>query len=490
MMELRYDPGQNDLFWEAIRTLPGFPALENSALEEHIPLRQMVFESGALFRLPQIIERAAVKMGTGVERHKSLLVVVDPTPMQRGADSLKPLVVQTLRSAGWEVEILTLEPDGSGQVHTDMAHIETVQARLRPNLAVLSVGSGTVTDISKHACYLYERETGDHPLFVVFQTANSVSAYTSNMAPTLIQGVKRTLDSRYPEALVCDLETLCDAPPEMTVAGVGDMLAAFVSLPDWYLAHVLGMDPGYSPFAQELIGPLDEILLAHAGAIRERTPEGMAVLAKLISLGGLAMSLSHATTPLSGYEHVISHVLDMLNEGRGEPLAQHGSQAALAAVLASAAYQVFLDRFDPASLDPGRCYPGADEMRSRVLQAFGEIDPSGQVAEECWSDYQQKLALWGAQGENLKAFLQDWGGVQAVLRAFTRPPERLAEILRQVGAPLSFDQLTPPIPTGDVKFAFFNAPLMRKRLTLGDVLIFFEWDREALWEQALRSLGA
>jgi predicted HAD superfamily phosphohydrolase YqeG len=27
------------------------------------------------------------------------------------------------------------------------------------------------------------------------------------------------------------------------------------------------------------------------------------VLAKLIALGGLAMSLAHATTPMSGYEH-------------------------------------------------------------------------------------------------------------------------------------------------------------------------------------------
>ena len=54
--------------------------------------------------------------------------------------------------------------------------------------------------------------------------------------------------------------------------------------------------------------------------IRIRTPEGMAVLAKLISLAGLAMSLAHATAPLSGFEHVISHMLDLqaeLHEAQG-----------------------------------------------------------------------------------------------------------------------------------------------------------------------------
>ena len=29
--------------------------------------------------------------------------------------------------------------------------------------------------------------------------------------------------------------------------------------------------------------------------------------------------------------------------------------------------------------------------------------------------------------------------------------------------------------------AFMNASLMRKRLTLGDILIFTEWDRESIW---------
>ena len=153
----------------------------------------------------------------------------------------------------------------------------------------------------------------------------------------------------------------------MTAAGVGDLLAAFNSYADWWLAYRLGLDPTYTEFAQTLMGPLDEIFLAQAGAIRERTLEGMAVLAKLIALGGLAMSLSHATAPLSGYEHVISHVLDMLAEQAHRPLAQHGSQVALATLLTTAAYELFLRPVRPGrggSLDA--CYPTAAEMKARI----------------------------------------------------------------------------------------------------------------------------
>src|SRR5215217_5783176 len=172
--------------------------------------------------------------------------------------------------------------------------------------------------------------TGESIPYVVFQTANSVSAYTSNMSPTFVDGVKRTLDSRYPDALICDLETLRDAPAEFTAGGVGDMLAVFVSFPDWYLAHRLGMDSTYSELAKNLVGPLDEILLAHAEGIKHGEMESVSILAKIIALGGLAMSLSHATTPMSGFEHVMSHVLDLIAEQKQRPLAQHGTQVALA----------------------------------------------------------------------------------------------------------------------------------------------------------------
>ncbi len=283
--------------------------------------------------------------------------------------------------------------------------------------------------------------------------------------------------------LVCDLETLRDAPPEMTAAGVGDLLAAFGSYADWYLANRLGLDPTYNEFTQTLMGPLDEIFLAYAPAIRAATLEGTAILAKLIALAGLAMSLSHATAPLSGFEHVMSHVLDLLAERAHRPLAQHGTQVALATILSTTSYRLFLDRFDAAQVAIEDCYPLPEQMQARITASFSAVDPSGQVAAECWSDYRQKLAAWHAQRDTFAVFLREWPSVREHVRALTRPPELVDQILRQVASPLGFDQLDPPISAEDVKFAFLNAPLIRHRLTLGDLFVFLNWDREALWEQ-------
>src|SRR5215216_6272841 len=430
-MTLRFDPEDIDRFKTQIRGIPGYPAGED------LPIREMVFESGALWRLPSLLLLA------GIKSEQPLSVVMDRTPMKREGKDLKSLFLEHLQQEGWQTEVIWLEPDITGQVHTDFPQINYVKARLQTNSAVLSVGSGTVTDIAKHACHVFQQEHAMHPLpFVVYPTANSVSAYTSAMAPTFVDGVKRTLPSRYPDVLVCDLETLRDAPQAMTVAGVGDLLAAFGSYADWWLAYRLGLDTTYTEFAQILMGPLDEIFMEQAEVLQAGTLESMRVLAKLIALAGLAMSLSHATAPLSGFEHVISHVLDLVAEQNQRPLAQHGTQVALATRLTTGAYRIFLDEFEPAEVNFENCYPTEVQMRARLETSFNSIDPTGRVAAECWSEYKIKLEAWHVHRADFEDALRDWSSIRAQLRSLAKPPELTARILRAVASPLNFTELT------------------------------------------------
>jgi glycerol-1-phosphate dehydrogenase [NAD(P)+] len=470
-MRLRFDPADGAAFKAAIQQIPGYP------VGEDLPIRAMVFEAGALHQVPRLMALA------GARADQPLVVVMDRTPMRRGDDDLKPLVLGLLSGAGWQPQPVWLEGDATGQVHTDWGQIERVKAALAPGMAVLSVGSGTVTDISKHAAYTYQQAAGGAQMpLVTYATANSVSAYASNMAPVFVEGVKRTLPSRYPDVLVCDLETLRDAPMEMSVAGVGDLLAAFNSYADWYLAYRLGLDGSYTEFAQTLMGPLDEIFLANAEAIRTRSLEGTATLAKLITLGGLAMSLSHATAPMSGFEHLVSHLLDLLAETSNRPLAQHGTQVALATALTTQAYRVFLAEFEPAEVKLARCYPTAEEMRARLEAALAPVDPSGRAAAECWADYGQKLDAWHQQRPSFERFLTGWHAERAALQRLLRAPEQVFAILRAVGGPQGFDELVPAPRPDQVRFAFDNAALIRRRLTLADLFVFLDWDSEALWQ--------
>ena len=65
------------------------------------------------------------------------------------------------------------------------------------------------------------------------------------MAVLLRNGVKRTVPSRWPDALIVDLEVIADAPPDMNQAGFGELCSMFTAPADWHLATAIGLDDGY-----------------------------------------------------------------------------------------------------------------------------------------------------------------------------------------------------------------------------------------------------
>lgn len=457
--EFRYDPADVPSLRRQIRGLPGGERLHDVAMDE------ILVGPEVLWDLSRVVRQ---------RRPERILLVMDGTPMRRGPDDLKSAVRRALAQIAAPLDELVLLPDPDGEVHASIANAGRVCAAIAPGTVVVCLGSGTVTDTAKHGCFLYEAAPpGRRTALVAIQTANTVTAFTSNMAVLLKDGVKRTLPSRFPDVLICDLQVLADAPLPMTRAGVGDMTAKFTCYGDWYLGHALGMAPTYSEAPLALWEDIDRLLLPHADAIGRGTPLGTAVLAKLLLLSGMGKSIVGLTTPLSGFEHVISHVLDMSAEHHGRRLALHGAQVGVIAIHAAAAWQILLDEFDPARAPQQIPVPDAGAMAGRIRAAFGEADPSGAMAAECWSDYRQKLAAWAEQQAAWTTFLAGWEGtIKQRLRQLLLPPEEIARVLLAVGAPVRFSELDPAIAPEQARFAFETAHLIRKRFSVGDLLYF------------------
>ncbi|MGE3273439.1 MAG: iron-containing alcohol dehydrogenase, partial [Chloroflexota bacterium] len=335
---------------------------------------------------------------------------------------------------------------------------------------VIALGSGTVCDVAKHACFTAEGEDGTQTVLVLVPTAASVTAFTSSLAVLLVDGVKRTRPSRFPDAVVCDLETLAAAPAAMTRAGLGDCVARFISYGDWYLAHQLGLVDRYSETPLAMMGEnLDETYLQHAPLVAQGTPEGMTFLVRQVLFAGLAQSIVQISTPLSGTEHVVSHVLDMGAHAWGRQTALHGAQVGVATAMAARAYELLHERFDPGRPRPAP--PAPDAVEARIRETFGVLDPSGRMAAECWRDYSRKLALWTASEAQFDAVRERWDDmVGPRLRQLVRPSATIREILRRTAHPLTFAVLDSPIPREQARFALANAHLIRERFVIGDLL--------------------
>ena len=430
----------------------------------------------ALALLPEIVSE--------LSHGPRVVLVVDATPMRRDGEDLKAEAERLLASS-FEVGRAQIGA-GRAALHADEEALDEAEAAVAGADCVVALGSGTITDICKEAT------SGTDTPLVVVQTAASVNAFSDDVSVLLKSGTKRTVPSRWPDALLIDLPTLADAPPEMNLAGFGDLISIWTAPADWYLASAVGMDDSYHEAPVALVREQGRRLLEDAAKLGEREPEALDRLARVLTLSGFTLGIAGKTAPLSGTEHLVSHLIDMAAEQHDLPLAFHGAQVAVASVPVAAAWEVLLSEFDPATLDPDLLFPDEDEMEPVARRAFAGIDPSGGVGEECWSDYRKKLALWREARPGVERFLGEWPEHRARIGEMVLPPEALGGALREAGAPARFGALDPPVRPEVARWALGNCHLMRNRFTLADLFFFAGWWDDAFVERILeraRSAG-
>jgi glycerol-1-phosphate dehydrogenase [NAD(P)+] len=313
----------------------------------------------------------------------------------------------------------------------------------------------------------------------VVQTAASVNAFAINMSVLLKSGVKRTNISKWPDALLIDVPTITGAPPVMTLAGFGDLMATWTSPADWYLAALVGMDDSYHPAPLTMVFEQAREVTDAAAAVRRREPQAVEKLARCLALGGMAAGVVGKTAPLSGTEHLVSHLLDMHAGKHHLPFNFHGAQVGVAAVPVAAAWEELLSSLDPAEIDVDSCFPEPEAMEPVVRGAFSGLDPTGAVGGECWSDYGKKLGRWRSNRKRFESFLENWPRHRAELAKLVAAPERLAEALDLAGAPARFGDLAPPVAPETARWALLNCHLMRDRFNVVDLLYFLGWWNDA-----------
>ena len=419
---------------------------------------------------------------SSVSDRSAVTVMMDRTPIRRNGQDLKQSVIETLARGFRVVPCWLGTPDE--ELHTDEQVISEAAAAATGTGCVVAVGSGTITDVAKEASARL-----DHVPLVVVQTAASVNAFSDNMAVLLRSGVKRTVASRWPDVLLVDLEVLASAPRAMNLAGFGDLLAIWTAPADWKLASFVGMDDSYHSGPIGLVRSQAELLLQSAPALAVGSVEALDRLAVTLTLSGIALGIAGSTAPLSGTEHLISHLIDMRATRQNEPLRLHGAQVGLAAVIAAELWTRFLAQVDSASRGVDASPASEDAVKSVVLSAFADLDRSGAIGTECWGDCRRKLIKWtNRRIDGPTSPCADWDALRLELAAELPAPDQLVRVLRDAGAVSSFANLDPPVPREVVRWAIERLPFMRERFTLADLLFYSgRWD-ERLIDEVFSSL--
>lgn len=205
----------------------------------------------------------------------------------------------------------------------------------------------------------------------------------------------------------------------------------------------------------------------HAHAV-DGDRDALAVLAELLTLSGLSMGVAQRTSPSSGMEHLVSHMLDMHSSATGRPAASHGSQVGVGALVASATWarvRRALAEGGPGALS----LPEPDEARERVEAAFLPLGPTGAAAAECWDAYRTKLGCTAGLKPVLQGLVNHWAPFDARVEPLLAGPDRLVAAQTAIGAPTRFRDLEPGFDAGTARWAITNAHLMRDRFTVADL---------------------
>ena len=436
-------------------------AQEHPEMLHDIAMKAVLIEHGAVRKLNDSVR--------SLTDGKKILLVTGPTVItDTREEAIKEKILAQLKE-DFDVEWLVISEPNS-IVHCTPENAAIIQGHFEGVDCVVGVGSGTICDLNKYATFYADKE---HPLpLIIVQTALSVNAFSDNSSVMLISGVKRTVHSRYPDILIIDLDIVTAAPPEMNVSGYGDLIATWTAPVDWYLSYTLGMGGNFHTAPSDMILTQCERLLENSERLAACDPEVIGDLANVLTLSGFSMGLADESSPASGSEHVMSHLIDMSSGVRKTGICYHGTQVAVSGIISCILWDWLLHEFDPKTVDPETCYPTLEEMEPQVKKAFDWLDNTHSAANECWSDYQKKLTRWHAHKEEFRAFLERFDQFKAQVAPWVKDPAYIAACMHKANAPCRYSVLNFPVDADTVRWAITNCHLMRNRFSIIDLLHF------------------
>lgn len=282
-----------------------------------VAIDDVVIGKGALLRLPEFV--------AGYNAKKPFILADRNTYRAAGEQ-----VVQLLDRCGivcseYVFPSTSLEPDeqamGSAVMHFD------------PDCdLIIGVGSGVINDIGK----ILSSVTGKR--YVIVATAPSMDGYASATSSMSRDGLKVSLPSRCADVIIGDTDILKNAPEHMLKAGLGDMLAKYVSIAEWRIAHLITGEYYCERVAQLIRSALKKCVDNASGLLKRDEAAIEAVFEGLV-IGGVAMAYAGVSRPASGVEHYFSHVWDMRGLEFGTQVDLHGIQCAMATLKAVELYE-------------------------------------------------------------------------------------------------------------------------------------------------------
>ena len=376
---------------------------------------RIVTGPGVLSRLPEILREFGAK---------NAFMLSDPNTYAAAGKA----VLQILTDAGIRCTDFRLE---SSRPEPDEHSVGSVVMNFDPGCEIIiAVGSGVINDIGK----ILSRISGKP--YIIVGTAPSMDGYASATSSMTRGGLKISLPSRSADVIIGDADILRAAPLHMMKSGLGDMLAKYVSICEWRIAHLITGEYYCEEVAGLIRSALKRCVDNAQGLLNRDEAAVMAVFEGLV-IGGVAMNYAGLSRPASGVEHYISHVLDMRGVEFGTPVELHGIQCAIGTLIALKLYEKI------KAITPNRekalHYAEQFDIAAwhRALKSYLGKGADSMIALEA----REKKYDPALHARRLEVILSNWEGILQIIEEELPSSDALEALLDALEAPKTLAEI-------------------------------------------------
>ena len=333
---------------------------------------------------------------------------------------------------------IVLEAQG---LHSEKGLIEDMMTKLerKPDYIVV-VGGGTLMDFGRYSAWKLGIP------FVAIPTIVSSDGFTADICSIIIDGQKKSIPMQAADAVICDMDVVAGAPMFLTIAGVQDIMAKYVSIADWKIAHLVSGEyfcPMVCDMAQEAL----DIMVRCAKELAEGKAPDFEAMAYTQMLSGLTMQILSNSRAASGAEHLVAHLVEMKPRGFENAHGMHGECVGIGTIMCATAYHKLAER------ETIEVKPFEPVNEQWVRDVFGALADG--ILKENEND-----VLKTFDPENIK---NNWQEIRNIIKAIPTG-EELIELYTKIGAKHSLEELGISESVRDEFLDISSA--IRNRLTL------------------------
>ena len=333
---------------------------------------------------------------------------------------------------------IVLEAKG---LHSEKGLIEDMMTKLerKPDYIVV-VGGGTLMDFGRYSAWKLGIP------FVAIPTIVSSDGFTADICSIIIDGHKKSIPMQAADAVICDMDVVAGAPMFLSIAGVQDIMAKYVSIADWKIAHLVSGEyfcPMVCDMAQEAL----DIMVRCAHELAEGKEPDFEAMAYTQMLSGLTMQILSNSRAASGAEHLVAHLVEMKPRGFENAHGMHGECVGIGTIMCADAYHKLAEK------ETIEVKPFEPVNEQWVRDVFGELADG--ILKENEND-----VLKTFDPENIK---NNWQQIRDIINTIPKA-EELIELYTKIGAKHSLEELG---ISESVREEFLDiSSAIRNRLTL------------------------